>query len=48
LAVRASEHWALGAGWRHLDMEYDNDSGTDRKVFDIAYDGPRACFSYAW
>lgn len=43
VAVRASEHWALGAGWRHLDIEYDKGSAADRKVFDLAYDGPRAC-----
>jgi hypothetical protein len=48
LAFRASGHWAFGAGWRHLAIEYDEGAGRDRKVFDIAYDGPRAWFSYSW
>jgi hypothetical protein len=43
LAFRASRHWAFGAGWRHWDIDYD-----DGKVFDIAYDGPRAWLSYTW
>jgi hypothetical protein len=48
LAFGASDHWAFGAGWRHLDIEYDQGEGRDRKVFDIAYDGPRLWFSYTW
>ena len=48
VAVRVSERWALGAGWRHMDIDYDKGSVADRKVFDLAYDGPRAWFSYAW
>ena len=48
LAVRVSEHWALGAGWRHMDIDYDKSEGADGKVVDLAYDGPRAWFSYAW
>jgi len=47
LAARLSEHWAVGAGWRHLSIDFDK-PGTDRKLFDLAYDGPRAWFSYAW
>jgi hypothetical protein len=48
LAVRVSEHWAVGAGWRHMDIDYDEGEGADRKLFDLAYDGPRAWLSYAW
>lgn len=48
LAFLLSEHWALGAGWRHLDIKYDKGEGVDRRVFDVAFDGPRAWFSYAW
>jgi hypothetical protein len=48
LALLVSEHWTLGAGWRHMDIDYDKGSGTDRKLFDLAYDGPRAWFAYAW
>ncbi len=36
-----------GRDWRHLDIEYDKGSSPDSKVFDLAYDGPRAWFSYA-
>lgn len=48
LAVRASEHWTLGAGWRHMDIEYDEGEGIERKQFDLAYDGPRFWFAYSW
>jgi hypothetical protein len=48
LAFLLSKHWALGAGWRHLDIDYDKGEGRDRRVFDVAFDGPRAWFSYAW
>jgi hypothetical protein len=48
VAVQASEHWALGGGWRHMNIDYDKGSGADRKVFNLAYDGPRAWFAYAW
>jgi hypothetical protein len=48
VAVRVSERWALGAGWRHMDIDYDKGTGADRKLFNLAYDGPRAWFSYAW
>lgn len=47
LAARLSEHWTTGAGWRHMSIDYDK-AGTERKLFDLAYDGPRAWFSYAW
>jgi hypothetical protein len=48
VGFRASDHWALGAGWRHLDIEYDKGEGLHREVLDIAYDGPRLWFSYSW
>jgi hypothetical protein len=47
LAARLSEHWAVGAGWRHMSIDYDK-PGSDAKLFDLAYDGPRAWFGYAW
>lgn len=47
LAARLSAHWTAGAGWRHLSIDYDK-AGTDKKLFDLAYDGPRLWFSYAW
>ena len=48
LAINLSERWALGAGWRHLDIDYDKGEGSDRKVFDIAFDGPRTWVAYSW
>jgi hypothetical protein len=48
LAVALSQRWTAGAGWRHLSIDYDKGTGTDRKLMDVAYDGPRAWFAYAW
>ena len=48
LAVTLSERWAIGAGWRHLDIDYDKGEGSDRKVFGVAFDGPRTWVAYAW
>lgn len=48
LALNLSERWALGAGWRHLDIDYDKGEGSDRKVFGVAFDGPRAWAAYTW
>ena len=47
LAARLSEHWITGAGWRHMSIDYDK-SGTERQLFNLAYDGPRLWFAYAW
>jgi hypothetical protein len=48
LAVNLSERWMLGAGWRHFDIEYDKGDGGDRKVFGVAFDGPRSWVAYSW
>jgi hypothetical protein len=48
LAFNLSERWALGAGWRHFDIDYDKGEGSDRKVFGVAFDGPRAWAAYTW
>jgi hypothetical protein len=48
LAVGLSERWTLGAGWRHLDIDYDKGEGSDRKVFGVAFDGPRVWAAHAW
>ena len=47
LAARLSSHWAVGAGWRHMSIDYDK-AGTESQLFNLAYDGPRAWFAYAW
>ena len=31
-----------------MDTDYDKGDGAEGKVFNFAYDGPRAWFSYAW
>ena len=48
LAVKLSDRWSLGAGWRHIDIEYDKTDGAERRLYDVALDGPRTWFSYAW
>jgi hypothetical protein len=48
LAYRASHHWGIGLGWRHMDIDYDNGDERPRKLIDVAYDGPRLWFAYAW
>jgi hypothetical protein len=48
LALAVSQHWTAGAGWRHLSIDYDKGAGTDRRLLDVAYDGPRVWFAYAW
>ena len=48
LAIHLSQRWALGAGWRHFDIDYDEGEGSDRKVFGVAFDGPRTWVAYSW
>ena len=48
LAFRASERWALGVGWRYMDIEYEKDDVAIPQKFDLAYNGPRLWFAYSW
>jgi len=49
LAFRASTRWTLGAGWRHMDFDYDNgEDGLAFREYQLAYDGPRVWFAYSW
>jgi hypothetical protein len=48
LAIHLSERWALGAGWRHFDIDYDKGEGSNRKLFGMAFDGPRTWVAYSW
>jgi hypothetical protein len=48
LAVKLSERWAVGAGWRHFDIDYDEGEGSERKAFGVAFDGPRTWIGYSW
>lgn len=47
-AFCASAHWAIGLGWRQMDIDDDEGEGRGRKVVDVANDGPRSWFSYSW
>jgi hypothetical protein len=48
LAFLASQHWAFGAGWRYMDIDYERDDTAVPRRFDLAYNGPRLWFAYAW
>jgi hypothetical protein len=48
LAARLGQSWLVGAGWKHMGIEYDQADSTRRKLVDIAYDGPRVWFAYSW
>jgi len=49
LAFLASQHWTVGAGWRYMDIDYDNGGqGIDFRQFSLAYNGPRVWFAYSW
>jgi hypothetical protein len=48
LALRASERWTLGVGWRYMDIDYDEGEGIARRQFDLAYNGPRVWLAYSW
>ena len=47
LAFLASQHFTIGAGWRYMDIDYENDDAPV-KVFQLAYNGPRVWFAYSW
>jgi hypothetical protein len=46
LGVRLGERFTLGAGWKHMDIDYQRDEG--RETYKVAYDGPRLWLAYAW
>jgi hypothetical protein len=49
LAFRASERWSLGAGWRYMDIDYDNGGeGLGLKKLELDYSGPRIWAAYSW
>ena len=49
LAFMASQHWTVGAGWRYMDIDYDNGGkGVEFRQFNLAYNGPRVWFAYSW
>lgn len=48
LAFLAGDHWTIGAGWRYMDIDYENDDSALPKTFQLAYNGPRVWFAYSW
>jgi opacity protein-like surface antigen len=46
--VALGERWALGAGYRHLDVDYDKDEAGERQLYKVKYDGAYAFVSFAW
>jgi hypothetical protein len=48
LALPASHHGTIGAGWRHMDIDYDEGKGIERRQLDVAYSGPRIWLAYSW
>ena len=43
-----SPRWAIGAGYRYYDVDYDEGSGLDRKIYKVATQGPALAFVYGW
>lgn len=43
-----SQRWALGAGYRYLDTDYDKGTGINRKVWKMVNQGPVISFVYGW
>lgn len=43
-----SPRWAISAGYRYIDTDYDKGTGTDRKVWKIVNQGPLLSAVYGW
>jgi len=48
LDLAIGRRWALGAGYRHLDVDYDKDKAGERQLYKVKYDGAYAFVSFAW
>ncbi len=48
LRVRLSERWAIGAGYRYIDTDYDEGAGADRKLWSMVSKGPYAGVQLTW
>jgi len=48
LDVALGQRWALGAGYRHLDVDYDKGDAGSRELYKVKYDGAYAFASFAW
>jgi len=43
-----SPRWAVGAGYRYLNIDYDKGTGINRKVWKMVNQGPVISFVYGW
>jgi len=48
LRVQLSQHWALGAGYRYIDTDYDKGTGADRKLWSMVNKGPYLAIQIGW
>lgn len=48
LDVPLGRRWALGAGYRHLDVDYDKEKAGERQLFRVKFDGAYTFVSFAW
>jgi hypothetical protein len=48
LRFQLSRHWGIGAGYRYIDTDYDEGTGTDRKLWSIVNKGPYLGVQIAW
>lgn len=48
LWLSLSPRWALGAGYKYYDVDYDKGSGTDRAIYKVATKGPVVSVAYGW
>ena len=48
LDLALGQRWALGAGYRHLDVDYDKGDAGSRELYNVKYDGAYAFVSFAW
>jgi hypothetical protein len=48
LRAQLSTHWALGAGYRYIDTDYDEGTGADRKLWSMVNKGPYLAVQIGW
>ena len=48
LRAQLSTHWELGVGYRYIDTDYDEGTGTDRKLWSMVNKGPYLAVQIAW
>lgn len=40
--------WVLEAGYRHMDVDYDEGQGLERKAWSMTYQGPYLVIGKIW